>query len=227
MKIRTLHYLEGAREASGTAVVIDVFRAFSTACYIAAKGADRIIVTEHAEEAYACKQKHPEYLLAGERGGFTLEGFDFGNSPSAAEQRDFTGSTVVLTTSAGTKGLAEAARHADAVITGSFVNASAAAQWILKRNPHEVSLVCMGWNGREPADEDVLYARYLEGLLTGNPLPFEPMKEFLRHHSKTSSFRTVLDPDSLPEGDFDLCLDLDRFPFVLQFTDGCLIPLHP
>ena len=33
MKIRILQLLEGAKDARGLTVIIDVFRAFSTACY--------------------------------------------------------------------------------------------------------------------------------------------------------------------------------------------------
>ena len=43
MNIRILQCVEGAKEAEGLTVVIDVFRAFSTACYVMANGAERII----------------------------------------------------------------------------------------------------------------------------------------------------------------------------------------
>jgi 2-phosphosulfolactate phosphatase len=51
MEIKILQLEEGARKASGLVVVIDVFRAFSTACYIMNNRADRIIPVASVEEA--------------------------------------------------------------------------------------------------------------------------------------------------------------------------------
>ena len=42
MKIRILKTIEGAKEAEGLTVLIDVFRAFSLECYLFASGARRM-----------------------------------------------------------------------------------------------------------------------------------------------------------------------------------------
>lgn len=42
MDIRLTEMLEGAKSARGTAVIIDVFRAFSLECYFFARGARRV-----------------------------------------------------------------------------------------------------------------------------------------------------------------------------------------
>ena len=42
MKVEILEFVEGARRARGITVIIDVFRAFSVACYAADAGAARI-----------------------------------------------------------------------------------------------------------------------------------------------------------------------------------------
>ena len=220
MDIRILHYLEGAAQAEGIAVVIDVFRAFTTAVFFAENGAERIIPVDDIALAYQLKARNPDYLLAGERGGMIQEGFDYGNSPAAIENRQFAGKTIVITTSAGTQGLAEAAKHADEVITGSFVNAAAAAEWIRSRSPGVVSLICMGWNGREPADEDTLYAEYLQGLLTGNPKSFSETADFIRNESTTMHFLKTGVNSAEAQRDFDLCLSLDRAGFVLRVRPG-------
>ncbi len=220
MDIRILHYLEGAAQAEGIAVVIDVFRAFTTAVFFAANGAERIIPVDDIALAYQLKALNPEYILAGERGGIIQEGFDYGNSPAAIENKQFAGNTVVITTSAGTQGLAEAAKHAEEVITGSFVNAAAAARWIRSRSPRVVSLICMGWNGKEPADEDTLYAEYLRGLLTDNPKSFSGIPDFLHHESTTMNFLKTGGNSDEAQRDFDLCLSLDQVDFVLRVRPG-------
>lgn len=218
MDIQILQLLEGAKQAKGLAVIIDVFRAFSTACYVSDRGAERIIPVGDIETAYRLKREHADYVLMGERGGIIQPGFDYGNSPTLVEKADLTGKTVVHTTSAGTQGIANASQ-ADEVITGSFVNAQAIVDYIRMRNPQLVSLVCMGWGAVEPADEDTLCAQYLKGALEGKPVDFDGIVRYLRDESKTGSFLDLKDQAHLasaPREDFDRCLSLDRFRFVLR-----------
>lgn len=129
MKIQILQQLEGAKQAKGLAVIIDVFRAFTTECFFIANGAKEIFAVGDEKIAYALKKEHPDYILAGERKEVMLPGFDYGNSPAKIEKIDFTNKTIVHTTSAGTQGIANAS-YAEEIITGSFVNASAIAQYI-------------------------------------------------------------------------------------------------
>jgi 2-phosphosulfolactate phosphatase len=214
MNITVLHLIEGARRARGLTVVIDVFRAFSTACHVMANGAELIIPVAGLDEAYRLKRDHPDFVLMGERHGLIQPGFDFGNSPTHVQTADFSGKTIVLTTSAGTQGLTNAL-GADEVLTGSFVNAAAIAGYIRKRGAPTVSMVCMGYEAKEPADEDDFCAEYIVNLLEGRPTDLAGMAARLR----TGSGRRFLDGasrDSMPETDFDLCLDFDRFDFVLK-----------
>ena len=90
MKISILHLLEGARKSEGLTVIIDVFRAFSTECYIFDKGADRILPVGDVEQARVLHNEHPDYILVGERQEQKIEGFHFGNSPSLLTDFEFT-----------------------------------------------------------------------------------------------------------------------------------------
>jgi phosphosulfolactate phosphohydrolase-like enzyme len=56
--IEILDFEAGARAARGIAVIIDVFRAFSVACYALANGAERIIPPGNIEEARRLKREH-------------------------------------------------------------------------------------------------------------------------------------------------------------------------
>ncbi|REE83905.1 2-phosphosulfolactate phosphatase [Paenibacillus taihuensis] len=214
MDIQIYQLLEGAQQARGLTVIIDVFRAFSVACYATAGGVENLLAVGSIETAYRLKQERPNYILIGERGGVIQPGFDYGNSPHAIQQADFSGLTIVHTTSAGTQGIVNAV-NADEVITGSFVNAQAIIDYIRQRNPKQVSLVCMGWGAVEEADEDTLFAQYVKNALEGKPNDFEAIVRYLRHESKTGKFLDVSDGSAPPE-DFDLCLSLNRFPFVLK-----------
>ncbi len=221
MKIEVLHLLEGARQAKGLTVIIDVFRAFSTACYAYSFGVERIIPVAHIEEAFRVKKQHPDYLLMGERNEIKPEGFDFGNSPSQLFQKELKGKTVVHTTSSGTQGVA-AAINAAGIITGSFVNAGAIINYIRRKNPERVSLVCMGYACEYPTDEDTLCAEYIFNRLNGRAPEFKDMVETIRRGSGARFFDASKQPWA-PREDFDLCLSLNRFNFVLRVekdTDG-------
>jgi 2-phosphosulfolactate phosphatase len=215
MDICILHGIAGARNARGLAVVIDVFRAFTTACYAYGGGAASIIPVARAERAYELRRQNPGYLLMGERDTVMLPGFDFGNSPADIRKAGVNGKTIVHTTSAGTQGLAAAEAVAEEVITGSFANARAIARYVQAQNPERVSLVAMGTSGLEPSDEDTLCAEYLDGLMRGENPDFAPIREHLRGIQSAAKF---FDPAATqaPEEDFELCTALDAFDFVLR-----------
>ena len=59
MKINRLSLIDGARKATDLTVIIDVFRAFSTACYAFDQGAKKIIVVGSVEEALELKELDP------------------------------------------------------------------------------------------------------------------------------------------------------------------------
>jgi 2-phosphosulfolactate phosphatase len=217
MNIRILQLIEGARQANGLVVVIDVFRAFSTACYAIERGASGIIPAGSIEEAFRLAEEISGSVLMGEQNERKIPGFDFGNSPTQILEVDLSGKTVIHRSSSGTQGIVNAI-HADEIITGSFVNAAAIAQYISYRSPETVSLVCMGYAGERPSQEDTFLAEYIRDLLTGNPTHFAEMVEELREGDGAR----LLDPANSewsPASDFDLCLSLDRFDFILRLEE--------
>jgi 2-phosphosulfolactate phosphatase len=218
MDIRRLSLVEGAAQARGLAVVIDVFRAFTTAAYVMANGAERIIPVGTVEEAFELKRANQGVVLMGERGGKQVQGFDYGNSPHEVRDVDFTGVTVVQTTSAGTRGLMLAG-NADEILPGSFVMADAIVEYIRKRSPRVVSLVAMGWGGAEQSPEDELLAEYIEMRLNGEKPGFKDMKEEIRRHPQGAKFFDETQ-EMFVEGDFYAALDINRFNFCLRLEPG-------
>lgn len=218
MDIRILHLLEGAREATGIAVIIDVFRAFTVEAYVMNNGAAKLLPVGDKDIAYAIKKLDDSCVLIGERQGRILPGFDYGNSPSQIRDIDFSGRTVVHTTSAGTQGIANA-RNAREIITGSLVNAKAIAEYIRKKNPEEVSLVCMGLSAKAQTEEDNLCAYYIKSLLKGVPMELHSEIQMLKTTSGRKFFETAKQND-FPEDDFYLCTEADRFPFVLRVVQN-------
>lgn len=214
MNIKILQLLEGAQNANGLTVIIDVFRAFTTACYAFDLGAEKIIPVGDIGQAWQLKEQNPAFILMGERNEKKPEGFDFGNSPSQLIAEKINGKTIVHTTSSGTQGIVHATL-ADEIITGSFVNAGAIIRYIRKKQPAAVSLVCMGYACQYPTDEDTLCAEYIKKNLQGIPADFENMVQQIRKGSGARFF----DPENQdwsPQSDFDLCLRLNTFNFVLK-----------
>jgi len=206
--------ISGARKAHGSVVIIDVFRAFTTAAYVMANGAERIISVGSLPEAFALKRSNPNWVLMGERDGKRVDGFDFGNSPFEIKEIDFSRKTVIQTTSAGTQGIANA-KAAVEILPGSFVLAGAIIKHIQKTQPEAVSLVAMGSAGVEPSEEDELCAIYIEEALKGRTSDFDEMKLRIRRAPSGSKFFDPSQPH-FHEEDFQMALDLDRFDFILK-----------
>ena len=214
MNVRILQLIEGAKQAKGLTVIIDVFRAFSLEAYLMDAGAERIYPIGEAEKVFSLKAEHPDWIAIGERGGKKLDGMDFGNSPSSFEGMDLTGRVCLHTTSAGTQGIANA-KGASEIITGSLVNAKAIARYIQASGAEEVSLVAMGLSGGRETEEDTLCAEYIKCLLEGGTMDLAEPIESLKHTSGAKFF----DPERaeiFPTRDFELCTMPDRFDFVLK-----------
>jgi 2-phosphosulfolactate phosphatase len=220
LEIRRLHLLEGARQATGTAVIIDVFRAFTTAAFVMANGAERIIPVAGIDEAFRLRELHPGWIIMGEQHGKPIPGFDYGNSPADVEHVDFTGRTVVQRTSSGIQGIILAG-GADEVLLGSFVIAEATSSYIRGRKPDVVSLVAMGWEGRNESIEDELCADYIEARIKGKRPDFGEMRDRIRADPQGAKF---FDPGQshFKERDFHLAMSLDRFGYALKVVRGDL-----
>ena len=217
MNVQILQLIEGAKKAVGLTVIIDVFRAFTVETYLMSNHADRVIPVGDVQTAFDYKKDHPSAFLCGERGGKIIDGFDLGYSPSQVENMDFTGRTIVHTTSAGTQGIANAI-HADEIIAGNLVAAKAIAEYIKQKNPENVSLVCMGLSGKTETDEDTLAAEYIKSILEGKPLEdLEARIENLKY-TDGAKFFDPAQQEVFPQRDFELSVKANFFPFVLRLT---------
>jgi len=214
MKVEILEFVEGAKNAKGVAVIIDVFRAFSVGCYAFDAGAVRIVATSEISDAFQLKKKYRNSVLVGERDEKKIEGFDLGNSPTEIIKADLTGKTVIHTTTAGTQGLINAV-DADTVLTGSFVNSGAIARYIKTINPDHVSLVAMGYRATISAEEDLLCAELIATELKNKNFDIGKKITDLQN----TSGRRFFNPDNIdfsPPTDFFLCTMIDKFDFILK-----------
>jgi hypothetical protein len=82
MVIRLTSLISGAADAVGTTVIIDVFRAFTTAAIALSRGARCIMMVDSLEAALALRDAGVGDYCIGERDSVKPLGFDFGNSPA-------------------------------------------------------------------------------------------------------------------------------------------------
>ncbi|MEK7466350.1 MAG: 2-phosphosulfolactate phosphatase [Planctomycetota bacterium] len=198
--------LEGAAGAFGHVVIIDVLRAFTTAAYAFAAGAETIELVATPEEALA----RPGWRM-GEVGGRLIPGFDHNNSPSQLIGKRVP-PRVVQRTGAGTRCAVLAAPRAESLWLASLVVVSATARALKGLNP--VTLVVSG--APDEGEEDRACAALLEALLTGTPPDFEQAVREVRS-SRAAANHAAGDTDR-PLEDIAAAVDTDRFPFAMRAT---------
>lgn len=147
--------------AGGIAVAIDVLRATTTMIAALAAGAKAIVPSVSIDHAKSMLGEG--VLLAGERGGKAIPGFDLGNSPTEFTSTVCKNKTIVTTTTNGTAAIL-ACQSAERTIIGAFINFSAVCEQ-LDANDRPVHIVCAGTNG-EPTLEDTLFAGAVVDYLT-------------------------------------------------------------
>jgi 2-phosphosulfolactate phosphatase len=152
------------RLAGGVAIVIDVLRASTTIVHALGAGCTAVRPCLEVDEArtLADQMRAGRVLLGGERGGVAPPGFDLGNSPRDYTSRNCPGTTLVLTTTNGTRALHRAA-EAERVLVAGFVNYSAICEQ-LRQDSRPVHMVCAGTEG-EVSLEDTLLAGALVDFL--------------------------------------------------------------
>ena len=87
--------------SSDVSIMVDVLRASTTITTTLDKFSE-IIPCFTPEEAFKLKNK-TDGVIAGERKGAKIEGFDIGNSPTAINEFETDRETLILTTSNGTR----------------------------------------------------------------------------------------------------------------------------
>ena len=212
MKINIIGSHINAHKAYGTTVVIDVLRAFTTACYILDQKVKSLIVVSDTQSARKIKQNNPNVILVGEIKGIKPDGFNFGNSPFQISQANLTDKTIVFTTSSGTKGILNSI-NADEIITGAFVNCSAIVSYLKNKKISSVSLICT--DDRYKDNEDYLCALYISESLSGKTVNFKNLVEKIRKHPTSDGFlRKPITKFS--RSDFELAMQFNKFNFVIK-----------
>ena len=137
-------------ESSDVSIMVDALRA-STTMTSAFDKFNKIIPCFTPEEALKLKELK-NGIVAGERGGEKIDGFDIGNSPTEISQLKTDQNLLILTTSNGTRILENMTSN---VLVGSMINAEAVALKSIQIAESHIDVVMAGVRG-EFAIEDFL-----------------------------------------------------------------------
>jgi 2-phosphosulfolactate phosphatase len=212
------HFLD---EPVGTPIIVDVLRASSTIVAALYAGAKEVIPVEDAAEARALGKKL-EAVLAGERNGVKLDGFDYNNSPSEMLAADIKDRTIVLTTSNGVKVMVEGG------IVASTLNAGAAAEYamsldrtyLLASNPL-----------RSPEDLNAASLIELMALLLSSGRFMYEVERYVRDNPQCQELLEGIRQSPAGEkiarlgheDDVDMiCTAVNRFPIVPVYRNGSI-----
>jgi 2-phosphosulfolactate phosphatase len=213
MHIEKESLLEGAARARGLAIIIDTFRAFSTACYAMAASPREYLLVEDSATAARLSSSTPRPFLIGKPELNAELAYDVPNSPTRVLSRLVRGTTIIHRSCAGARGILRALLASE-VITGSLVNADAVARYVRARMPARVTLVAMGHEGETPSSEDDVCADYIAARIAGEALDPSLRVSELRGGAGRYFFTEA--QDEYPREDFARCTALDRFAFVLR-----------
>ena len=146
------------------ALVVDVLRATSMVVAAFGAGCARVIPVKDAGEARErARALLPEpVLLAGERGGDRIEGFDLGNSPLDCTPESVGGRTLLLTTTNGTAAMLKASQ-AGAAAVAALTNVGAAARWAVSAG-RDVTVLCAGEKGGFSLEDAVCAGLLADGI---------------------------------------------------------------
>ncbi len=151
--------------AAPVGIVIDVLRATSTICQALAGGYERVLCAGEIPDARELSAAHGDAPLAGERLCVKIDGFQFGNSPSEfANGSAPAGSTLVLTTTNGTRLLLAASARCDTVLVGSLLNLRAVVEAARRSGVEDVAVLCAGVKGELALDDAYCAGRIAEAL---------------------------------------------------------------
>ncbi len=223
MEIRIGSLLKGAQEARGTVVIVDVFRAFTTAAVAFRNGAEKIVLVAEVDEALQLREDGVGEMCIGEVNGIRPDGFDMGNSPYEMLDSNVGGKTLIQSTRAGTVGMSAAA-NASQIYAGSLVIAKATANAILRDDSDLVTIVAMGWEARISADEDEQCAFYMRNLLQGRQPDRDAVRALVLAGEESQKFGDPSQPQYHPE-DRDIALQIDSVDFAIKVEreDGLLV----
>ena len=216
MQIHIDSLITGASRARGVVVIIDVFRAFTTAALAFSLGVKKIYLVSEIAEAKVLKDTGLVDYCVGEVDGKKPLDFDIGNSPYEITQFELKNKSLVLSTRAGVVGV-NSVEKSDMIMGASLVNASSTCEWLQKQGFKKITIVAMGWAGRTRTDEDEICAMYMRNILEHRKTDHESIKNIILASSHAAKFDDI-DLPWYHYQDRDIALDIDSIDCPIMIS---------
>jgi len=203
--------IEGARNARGLAVVIDVLRSFTVSAYALAGGARECRLVTTTDQARALAAATPGAVLCAEENALPLPGIPISNSPTQIRETELRNRILIQRSTAGTQ-VTAAVREGVDIFAASLVVARATVQACLFRAPNTLTLIA---SADHP--EDHACARYMEAIIRGE---HPDVDELLKPLKQSERYARVMAGEwpGFPPTDLELALQPDRFNFAMPVT---------
>ncbi|MBU8906849.1 2-phosphosulfolactate phosphatase [Desertibacillus haloalkaliphilus] len=201
-------------------IVIDVIRAFTVSHLCFLQGVKEIWLAKDTKVAFSLKEKHKDFLLAGEINGLPIENFDLDNSPNNIITHDLTNKTIVQKTTNGVRATLNSLQAKDVIVTG-FSNANTTASFIknhiMPQNPTPtIHLVA----SHPSSDEDLACAEYINAILKGEDTPTEDtVIKRIKQAEAARKFHDRTQPDFSKE-DLDYCTEVRSSSFIMKVNNN-------
>jgi 2-phosphosulfolactate phosphatase len=215
LRVEVIHAtgIDGARQARGIAVVIDVLRSFTVSAYALAGGARECRLVTTTQAALAMAASIPGALVSAEEEGLPIPGIAISNSPTQINATDLKGRVLLQRSSAGTQVAAAVAEGVD-IFAASLVVARPTVQACLLRRPAPQHITLIA-SADHP--EDHACARYMELIIHGETPDLDQLLKPLRNSERFARFMSGAWP-GFPPTDAELALTPDLFNFAMPAT---------
>lgn len=211
-------------------VVVDILRATTSMCVAFAHGATEIVPVETIEECLQYKSRG--YIVAGERNGVKVVGFDMGNSPFSFMGEHIKGAKIAMTTTNGTKCI-HASRNAAQIVVGAFVNMSSLIDYLKAQN-RDVIVLAAGWKDKMNLEDTAFggalaialepYFKPTEDATRIAMTLYEAMLKDKRFYLRNATQYEQIKGLDIVE-DVKYCLKKDLHQVVPIYTEGRLVDI--
>lgn len=210
-------------------VVIDVLRACTVVCAAFAAGCREIIPVKSLGDGSTLlgNLDRDVVLMAGERDGYRVEGFDLGNSPYEFTEDVVKNKTVILASTNGSKAMVLGS-SGTVEFAASFVNMSAVVKKLSEMSTDTVVL-CSGKDSRFSLEDAIcggMIVSRLRNLITDDNDAAKVAEVLYHEHERDllSSLRYSDHGEYLSSigfgADIDFAAGVDTINVLPQLTDG-------
>lgn len=216
MKVNIVEGRKALKISDKPKLLVDIFRSTSTIPLLLKSGALKVIPFSSIKDAKLLKKKDPSVILAGERYGFRIPGFQMGNSPYEARHADLNGKIVAFTSTNGTKVLKKIENNGPVYI-GSFVNFTATIDQLKKFDEIDVFM-----SGRPDgtADEDFYFAQAVDKYFQDGSINLNDYVEKVKNSSGSKRLKMIGQGRDINEA-----LTPDSVNFSVIFNDGVIVKI--